>query len=186
MGDEGRPATFGTARYFDTWLFEFELDSLEDLEGRTESFLKQERVSFSGGIDRLAENLTDDQKADLYERYSDDYRRIEEDFPNILRSSLLLHLYSRFEHHLDELCNRMASDMKLAMSVKDLAGKGIVRSQTYMKKVVGLRFPDTSPEWGKTPFRGKRKEQVCSCRRDMRRRGKTARKEGALDRDQQA
>lgn len=40
--------------------------------------------------------------------------------------------------------------MKLKLNLRDLSDEGIFKAQTYIKKVVGVEFPDdSSPEWGK-------------------------------------
>ncbi len=133
--------------YVDTVFFRFELETFEDLERRVESFVISELTSFVKGIEEVASTLPEEEKQDLYERYIDEHERLMVEFPNILRRSLLLALYSRFEHHLNEICEGLAREKKLAIHPTDLRDKGIVRSQSYFKKVIGLPFPDETPSW---------------------------------------
>jgi hypothetical protein len=91
--------------------------------------------------------LSPEDADDVYDHYGDEYRRVNEVYAQALRRSLFVTLCSTFEVDLDSVCDEFISSQQLALRPKDLAGKGIVRSQSFIKKVARMPFPDTSPEW---------------------------------------
>ena len=68
-------------------------------------------------------------------------------YPSLLRSSLLVSCISFFERSLIRLCNEIYSQRKLKLCWNDIDGKGVEKAQKYLKKYVGVAFPDDSPEW---------------------------------------
>lgn len=72
-------------------------------------------------------------------------RKMEEYFPNLLRSSLFVTIYSTVENELNRLCSQLAKDDSL--DVEDLRGNGIIRARTFLCKVCRVDFPDSSEEW---------------------------------------
>jgi hypothetical protein len=71
---------------------------------------------------------------------------IEENL-QLLFQSLFIAIYSRFEIYLSNLCNALRESESLQLKPKSLHGKGIQRSQEYLKKVACLNFPDNTKEW---------------------------------------
>jgi hypothetical protein len=134
------------------------LNNLESLANDVEEFLHNKFMETV--VDR-----EEDEEEDYYDReYEDDdepfirsvrslsyfqgssYRYTIE-FPNIMRTSLFLSCYAFLENHLLTMCKEIQRKKKLELAVDDLNHKGIVKAQVYLKKVVGLNFPDQSPEW---------------------------------------
>lgn len=68
-------------------------------------------------------------------------------FPSILRTSLFLSIYSFLETQLILLCKQLQAKKRIDISVTDLKGNGIEMASKYLKKVIGISFPDTSKEW---------------------------------------
>ncbi|PNQ79325.1 hypothetical protein [Paenibacillus sp. F4] len=76
----------------------------------------------------------------LNNKYSDE-------FPQILRNSLLVSLYAFFENQLALICDYYKQQKNIVISVADLKGAGIERAKNYMKKVIQSNFPETTDEW---------------------------------------
>jgi len=70
-------------------------------------------------------------------------------FPNILRSSLLISVYSFLENQLTRLCKELQAKMNLSVKYGSLSGKGIEKAKVYLSDVVNLDFPSNSQEWQK-------------------------------------
>jgi hypothetical protein len=68
-------------------------------------------------------------------------------YPDILRSSLLISVYSFFENLLTKLCREIQVKMKLSVKYNSIAGKGIEKAKTYLTEVVGIDFPSNTMEW---------------------------------------
>lgn len=80
-------------------------------------------------------------------RYKDWVLSMLEASPAVLRSSLLVMLYAEFEHFLHALCLVLRDVSELSLVPADIAGKGIERSRTYLKRVAAVSFPDTDASW---------------------------------------
>ncbi|TGL58735.1 hypothetical protein [Leptospira sarikeiensis] len=70
-----------------------------------------------------------------------------EHFPNLLRRSALVTLFSFFESQLNEFCNVMKFNDSLQLSYKDISGQGIERSKKYLEKVIYLNLSELLPVW---------------------------------------
>lgn len=66
-------------------------------------------------------------------------------FPNILRSSLLISIYSFLENQLIRLCKELQIKMNLSVKFNSISGKGIEKAKVYLSDVVKLDFPSNSP-----------------------------------------
>jgi hypothetical protein len=67
--------------------------------------------------------------------------------PNLFRRALFVAAYSMLETHLNLLATDNQQQKTLVLSLEEIRGQGIERARLYLKKVVGMSFPDTSPEW---------------------------------------
>lgn len=67
--------------------------------------------------------------------------------PNLFRRSLFVAAYSLFEHHLNLLAKDLRQERSVGLAIEDIHGQGIERARIYLKKVLGVFFPDTSNEW---------------------------------------
>lgn len=88
-------------------------------------------------------------KEDLQFEYEDKRHEAEmyaTYYSQIFFESLFITIYSLFERYLDDLCNDARGSWSLTLKPKDLSGKGIKRSQAYLKKVARLNFPDDKLE----------------------------------------
>jgi len=93
-------------------------------------------------LDNVEEFL--DMQADRAES-EDERQKMEDYFPNLLRSSLFVTIYSTVENELNQLCRMYAKDDGL--DVDDLRGNGIQRACTFLTKVCRIDFPQHSQEW---------------------------------------
>ncbi len=67
-------------------------------------------------------------------------------FPSIHRESLLISTFNLLEHHLNVLCTKFSEVFSLSVKASDLKDKGITRSFSYLRKVVGLSFESVGKE----------------------------------------
>ena len=71
-------------------------------------------------VDERAAKMPEEQRADFLEWASDDFYRLGQDFPQILRRSLFVHAYSLFEHSLLRLADYHRDAFGLELSPSDL------------------------------------------------------------------
>lgn len=68
-------------------------------------------------------------------------------FPNLQRRSSLITLFSFFEYELNRLCSLFQVTENYQHSLKDVAGAGIVRARTYLRKVALVDLSDPTRPW---------------------------------------
>lgn len=86
-------------------------------------------------LDREAGALPEPEREELLGVYRKDFRRLSQSFPHLLRDSFLLTCFSLFEHELDRACDQVRNALGIALTQSELHGSGIVRAQTYLKKL---------------------------------------------------
>lgn len=74
---------------------------------------------------------------------------IEEVFHQNFRNALFITVYSQFEQALRKICEDVKEREGIVLSLNDIAGQGIVKYQTYLKKVCKIKFPDNEQEWSR-------------------------------------
>jgi len=98
------------------------------------------------GLERyldIVEDYMTDQADDA--ESEDERRELRDYFPNLLRSSLFVTIYSVVENELNTLCKQLAK--KDGLKVEDLRGNGIQRANTFLVRVCRVDFPEDSQEW---------------------------------------
>jgi hypothetical protein len=68
-------------------------------------------------------------------------------FPSILYKSIFLHIYAVMESSLVEICNNLRKLLKADLMLYDISGRGIKKSEKYLKKVIKIDFPSDSKHW---------------------------------------
>lgn len=129
-----------------TWI-RIGLDELSECSSSLESSMETEKKDLSNWIDKQLSKLTTEQKEEMADWYSDDYWKIAEVIPNILRSSLFVSYYSFLESRLLVICQHLKQDHNYKLDPDDLRDTGIFRAKTYLKKVAGIKFPDNTRSW---------------------------------------
>jgi hypothetical protein len=72
--------------------------------------------------------------------YSKD--RVKIFVPSLFRESVFLTIYAFLEDILAQVCTHLYASKSLSLQPNDLRGRGIERSRIYLKKIVGINFPD--------------------------------------------
>jgi hypothetical protein len=111
------------------------------------------------GDHTLPGQLGEEESGALECYFGEACRELEDIFPNILRRSFFVAIYSLIEAQLNAICHDLERK-GLESSVEDLTGpdKGIGRARKYLVNKAEIRFPD-SPEWNK--LRGYQKLRNC-------------------------
>lgn len=112
---------------------------LEDRRAQLEEWYEEQVMVVDEDEDTEARRELDDFVAD-------EAANLHEVLPGVFRASLFLAAYGSFEHFLVNLCRHYEAKLG-GISIGDLKHKGIRGAQVYLKKVVGMTFPDDLPEW---------------------------------------
>lgn len=124
-----------------------DLENIREHCDLMESSLKKELKDFSKQINERADKLTDDEKAELCDWYSDDYWKLTDVFPNIQRSSMLIMAFSFFENQLKSICKRLKPYASSNIWLNDLYGDDIDRTKIYLKEIIKINFPNNDNNW---------------------------------------
>lgn len=124
-----------------------DLENIREHCDLMESSLKKELKNFSKQIDEQANKLTDDEKTELCDWYSDDYWKLADVFPNIQRSSMLVMAFSFFENQLKSICKRLKPYASSNIWLNDLFGDDIDRVKIYLKEIIKINFPNNDKNW---------------------------------------
>ena len=125
----------------------FDIRNLREYVRKLEDVLRNELEKFNLRVEEETSKLPEHQKEEFYNFCSGEYWQLTEVFPHIFRSSLFVTCYSFFEHELNELCGYFHKHQSCPIKINDLKGDGIFRAKIYLKKVVGIEFPDQSTSW---------------------------------------
>lgn len=126
---------------------EIDLDNMGEFITKVEAFLQAEQEILKNSIEEDAKRLPQDEQEWLWEWHVDDFGKLNKIFPQTLRTSLFTTIYSYFEHRLNEACRILKRQTNQQLDIKDITGQGIVRAQSYLKKVMNVDFPDNSQQW---------------------------------------
>jgi len=72
---------------------------------------------------------------------------VQEISPYLQRSAAFLSVFAFVEHNLNLVCETLREEYKRKLSFKDLNDKGLERIKNYMKKEIGIDFPDQTEPW---------------------------------------
>jgi hypothetical protein len=128
------------------------LDELSECSDSLESSLKTEKEKVSARFDKMLSSLTAEEQEDVADWYGEEYSKIAEVIPNIVRSSLFVSYYSFLERRLLAICWHLKHDLDYKLDASDLRDTGIFRARTYLKKVAGIKFPDDTHSWNEIVF----------------------------------
>lgn len=114
--------------------------------GLFEAYLNDMEGFLSSEITRLKAEIEDAVILDD-ELVNTEFKVVGHHFPNILRKSFLVSLYSFLEHWLLEQCYRRKGDNVL-IGPSDIRGENAIdRARIFLTKILRIDFPSDRPEW---------------------------------------
>lgn len=123
------------------WLvtgIEIDLSHLREYARLIEDLLKDKQKEFNSWVEEKASRLSEEQKEEFYEFYSDDHWELSEVYPNILRESLFVATLSLVEHELISLCKNLYRENKYNLALDEVVGNGIHKAKLYLNKVANV------------------------------------------------
>lgn len=98
-------------------------------------------------MERKSVGLSQDDKDRFYEWYGENYRKLEDSFPEILRNSLFIAIYSELEGVLIFSCNTLSCEKKCAVSkYKGHSGK-LDEVKTCLENDIGIKWSISPKLW---------------------------------------
>lgn len=127
-------------------LLEFEIATLEEHIADVERDFSRRRRKLEESFARRAEGISDQDKQELGDIYSDEFCKLDQLFPTMHRRSYLLTVMSVFENYVNRLCRYARQAKKLNLDVTDLHGQGVKRAIEYLRKAINVEVPQSN-EW---------------------------------------
>ena len=124
-------------------LLEFQLDE-------SRAYRDEVATSLRGRLNQIGERAKDlepDRQDEYFDWMYDEIAQVRDSFPQLLRSTTLIALYSLLEHRLFEICEILRKEDKLSLGPNDLKGAGVEQARAFIQRACGRSFPDQSAEW---------------------------------------
>lgn len=132
-----------------------EFDFLERHRDFVNTHFANSTEAFTKNFDEEIALVKDEaQKAAYADYMNDEYIAIAEILPRLQWNAQFLVVYSSFEHALNRLCAIVKNRSGFELSFKDLAGNGIVRASSYLRKVASVEGPFQTSHWNRALLLG--------------------------------
>lgn len=118
---------------------------LEEMENNLEDQLNSLEKQYLEDIKDVSEN----EAENIFEyQYEDRVFYLREEFPNILRKSFVISLYSFLEQQLFTICKHVEKNNKLSISFNNFKkGTGIFKSYRYLTEIANIDLSSLDEEW---------------------------------------
>ncbi|MEK7672341.1 MAG: hypothetical protein AAB373_00505 [Patescibacteria group bacterium] len=126
---------------------EIQFNQLENYIKTLEKSLKNESKNFEEWILGEEKQLSEFQKEEFFDFYSEQHQELSELFPNQLRLSFFIICYSTFEQSINAISKNIEKSHKIKVS--DLHGRGVIRAKNYLEKVADFDFSKHKALWEK-------------------------------------
>lgn len=105
-----------------------------------------EKTKILDRIERETADLSQEEKYH-YEWHWEDYGKLEDSFPNVLRNSLFIAIYTEFEDKLKFICNALAHEKGCPIAVHEWRGGILEKSKSCLKKDIGISWSLRTNLW---------------------------------------
>ncbi|MFT5206913.1 MAG: hypothetical protein ACI9CF_000654 [Candidatus Omnitrophota bacterium] len=111
------------------------------------SKLEENKAEFSEWYKENLKQLPDREMKYYKEFHGDEFYERHHVQPFLLHSMLLVSCMSLLENKLAEVCQEIRNLNNIELTLGDITGLGIQRARVYLKKVIGVEFPDQDSTW---------------------------------------
>ena len=156
------------ARAFEISVLEDKIEELLQFHLHLESYLRLELAKLKE-VATSRQKLPPDKRELLEEMYSDEHYLLEGAFTRNVRYSTLVSAHTLLETGLNSICHGERRRFQHAVSLVDLAGRGIQRAKTYLEKVCRVSFPSDSADWTRMRILAEVRNVIVHTNGDVRR-----------------
>lgn len=122
------------------------ITELEEYTTRMEEELGSQVTSFNVWFEEQSKDMSEDDKNEFGDYYSDEYHTIASTNPTLFRSSTVITIFSFLERHMKRLCRYLERKLMLSRSLPKKAY--IHHCRDYLIDLANMRsFFDDSTEW---------------------------------------
>ncbi|PEW67024.1 hypothetical protein CN448_19030 [Bacillus cereus] len=137
------------------WLaisIDMELISFEKYIEEMENFIENQLYELNEQYEKQIEGVSsEEEKTHIFEwQYEDQFYHYKNEFPNILRKSFIISLYSFLEQNLKKICKHLEKKYKLEPTFNSNIEKGIVQNcYEYLTNTAKVDLNLAQEEWRK-------------------------------------
>jgi hypothetical protein len=136
--EDGRPFSFYLLA--EVHSIQHELSTHVDLSHDIEHMLVEKEELIGRRASDAFKHTTEIHHDEVAEDYGLEVHPYQSIFPFLHRESMLVTLYSYFEHVLNTLCDSIADEIRCRVRPRDVQGKGIERSLLFLRLVPEFKF----------------------------------------------
>jgi hypothetical protein len=104
---------------------------------------------------------------DMYADLNQHRMMLTEAYPNILRESFYISMYSCFEDRLISMCRLVQEELEFPFSLKELNGQLITQARKYLEKVGAIEFTSFETHWKDALFINRIRNNITHQRGDL-------------------
>jgi hypothetical protein len=109
--------------------------------------LETQRASLEAVIEQESAGADDETRDIILDRHIDEWHHLAVVFPQRFFNTFVVSLCSWLESELNDLAVNHRRGHPDALQLGEVAGKGLARAQLYLKRIVGVAFPDDRGAW---------------------------------------
>ncbi|HDR7714970.1 hypothetical protein VSY18_22780 [Bacillus albus] len=131
---------------------DMEIIAFEKYIEEMESFIKNQLHELNEQYEKQIEGVSsDEEKTHIFEyQYEDQFYHYKNEFPNILRKSFIISLYSFLEQNLKKICKHLEKKHNLKPTFASKIEKAIVQNcYEYLNETAKVDLNIVQDEWGK-------------------------------------
>lgn len=125
-----------------------DLSHLEELYTLSETISSNKLEEFEKELELKTKHFSEEDKAEYGDFMSDEYWKLNEVFPQIFRTSILITCLSRLEHHLKDICKSIYKYENSYAEPEKLEQDTIVNCKKYLINNAKFSNEVFNREWG--------------------------------------
>ncbi|MED4971372.1 hypothetical protein, partial [Parageobacillus toebii] len=126
------------------------LDSFTHYINAMENFLDNQLKELEEQYIEETKNVPPEVAENIFEyQYEDQFYYYQDEFPNILRKSFIISLYSFLEQELIRICRHIEKNNSFEVRLDDIKDKGIFKCHEYLTEIAKIDFSTVNNEWEK-------------------------------------
>ncbi|WP_144559685.1 hypothetical protein [Bacillus thuringiensis] len=127
------------------------LNSFDNYINEMEDFLSNQVNKLEKQFNEAIKDIDSHEAEIIFEyEYEDQFFYFRKEFPNILRKSFIISLYSFLEQELNHICKHLEENNEFELTLNDLKSHtGIFKSYKYLDQVAKINLNTFKSEWTK-------------------------------------
>ncbi len=123
-----------------------DLNGYLEFSAAVEQLFEERDSALQRNITEVTEQIPEHEHDEFVDNYAWDLHQNQVLFPSMHRESMFITLYNFLEHNINAICNEIGKELRSAVQLKDIHGKGLERAFLFLKLVPGFEFKNINDE----------------------------------------